>query len=41
VVSLVMVLPGEPAKPELLQFAIAQVIGGCFGTPAAHAMFDR
>jgi glycerol uptake facilitator-like aquaporin len=40
VVSLVMALRGELAKTELLQFLIAQVIGGCLGTLAAHAMFD-
>ncbi len=40
VVSLVMTLRGELAKAELLPFVVAQVLGGCLGTLAAHAMFD-
>jgi len=40
VVSLVMTLRGELSRRDLLPFIAAQVIGGCLGTLAAHAMFD-
>lgn len=40
VVSLVMALRGELPKPQLMPFVLAQIIGGCLGTLAAHAMFD-
>jgi glycerol uptake facilitator-like aquaporin len=40
VVSLVMVLRGELAGPQLLPFTLAQIAGGCCGTLLAHAMFD-
>jgi glycerol uptake facilitator-like aquaporin len=39
-VSVVMALRGELSKSELAPFIIAQIIGGCLGTMAAHAMFD-
>lgn len=39
-VSLVMALRGKLAKSELAPFVIAQIVGGCLGTLAAHAMFD-
>ncbi len=40
VVSLVMALRGDLARADLLPYVAAQVIGGCLGTFAAHAMFD-
>jgi len=40
VVSLVMAIKGQLARSELLPFIIAQIIGGCLGTLAAHVMFD-
>ena len=40
VVSLVMAIRGQLARVELIQFIVAQIIGGCFGTLAAHLMFD-
>ena len=40
VVSLVMAWRGELQRSELLPYCFAQVIGGCLGTFAAHAMFD-
>lgn len=40
VVSLVMAIRGQLAKFELVPFVIAQIIGGCLGTLAAHLMFD-
>ncbi|MDX1922843.1 MAG: MIP/aquaporin family protein [Alphaproteobacteria bacterium] len=39
-VSLVMAMRGDLSKAELVPFIIAQIIGGCLGTMAAHAMFD-
>lgn len=40
VVSLVMAVRGDLNKSDLLPFVLAQIIGGCLGTLAAHAMFD-
>jgi glycerol uptake facilitator-like aquaporin len=39
-VSLVMALRGDLSWERLFPFAVAQLAGGCFGTLAAHAMFD-
>jgi len=39
-VSLVMGLNGGLRWGEVLPYALAQVVGGCLGTLAAHAMFD-
>lgn len=39
-VSLVMALRGDLSKSDLAPFIAAQIIGGCLGTMAAHAMFD-
>ena len=39
-VSLVMAWRGELPWRELPLYMIAQIIGGCLGTFAAHAMFD-
>jgi len=39
-VSLVMAMRGDLSKSDLLPFVVAQIIGGCLGTMAAHAMFD-
>jgi glycerol uptake facilitator-like aquaporin len=39
-VSLVMAWRGELPKSKLLAYSVAQIIGGCLGTFAAHAMFD-
>lgn len=39
-VSLIMVLRCDLAKAQLLPFVVAQILGGCIGTLAAHAMFD-
>ena len=39
-VSLVMAWRGELPLRELPLYTIAQIIGGCLGTFAAHAMFD-
>jgi glycerol uptake facilitator-like aquaporin len=40
VVSLVMAIRGQLARGALAPFIIAQIIGGCLGTLAAHLMFD-
>lgn len=40
VVSLVMAFRGSLPKAHLAPFVIAQIVGGCLGTLAAHAMFD-
>jgi len=40
-VSLVMAIKAQLAKSELLPFIIAQIVGGCLGTLAAHLMFDQ
>ena len=39
-VSLVMTLTGALKPREFGHYVLAQVIGGCLGTLAAHAMFD-
>ena len=39
-VSAVMAMRGDLTKAELLPYVAAQIIGGCLGTLAAHAMFD-
>jgi glycerol uptake facilitator-like aquaporin len=39
-VSLVMTLAGSLKARDLGPYILAQVIGGCLGTIAAHAMFD-
>lgn len=39
-VSAVMGLMGALARRDVALYAIAQVIGGCFGTLVAHGMFD-
>jgi glycerol uptake facilitator-like aquaporin len=39
-VSLVMAWRGELPKSELLPYCVAQIVGGCLGTFATHAMFD-
>jgi glycerol uptake facilitator-like aquaporin len=39
-VSLVMAWRGDLQRAALLPYGIAQIIGGCLGTFAAHAMFD-
>jgi glycerol uptake facilitator-like aquaporin len=39
-VSLVMTWRGELTVQELLLYSLAQIVGGCLGTLAAHAMFD-
>jgi glycerol uptake facilitator-like aquaporin len=39
-VSLVMAIRKDLPWRELLPYAVAQVIGGCLGTLAAHGMFD-
>ncbi len=39
-VSLVMAWRGDLQRSALLPYMIAQVLGGCLGTLAAHAMFD-
>ena len=39
-VSLVMALRGDVARSDCLAYCIAQIIGGCLGTFAAHAMFE-
>lgn len=39
-VSLVMAMRGDLKTSELAPFIIAQIIGGCLGTLAAHVMFD-
>ena len=38
-VSLVMAWRGDLPRGELAPFVIAQIVGGCLGTIAAHAMF--
>ncbi len=40
VVSLVMAIRGQLSRLELIPFVLAQIIGGCFGTLAAHLMFE-
>ena len=39
-VSLVMAWRAELPRSELLPYSIAQIVGGCIGTLAAHAMFE-
>ena len=39
-VSAVMVLRGELSRALLAPYIAAQILGGCLGTLAAHAMFD-
>jgi glycerol uptake facilitator-like aquaporin len=39
-VSLVMTLTGSLKGRELGPYVLAQIVGGCLGTLAAHAMFD-
>jgi glycerol uptake facilitator-like aquaporin len=39
-VSLVMTLRGQLATSLAVRYTIAQIVGGCLGTLAAHAMFD-
>lgn len=39
-VSLVMAIRKDLPWRELLPYAVAQVLGGCLGTLAAHGMFD-
>ena len=39
-VSLVMAVRGELTKAEVIPYALAQIIGGCLGTFAAHLMFE-
>ena len=39
-VSLVMAWRGDLERSNLIGYLLAQVIGGCLGTFAAHAMFD-
>ncbi len=39
-VSLVMMLRGDLDRSTALAYIIAQIIGGCLGTLAAHFMFD-
>ena len=39
-VSLVMAIRKDLPWRELLPYAVAQIIGGCLGTLAAHGMFD-
>lgn len=39
-VSLVMMLRGNLDRSTALAYIIAQIIGGCLGTLAAHFMFD-
>jgi glycerol uptake facilitator-like aquaporin len=39
-VSLVMAWRGDLQLPALFGYCIAQIVGGCLGTFAAHAMFD-
>lgn len=39
-VSLVMAWRGDLERSHLIGYLLAQVIGGCLGTFAAHAMFD-
>ena len=39
-VSLIMALRGDLSKSDFIPFVIAQIVGGCLGTMAAHAMFD-
>lgn len=39
-VSLVMAWRGKLQASEVLPYSAAQIIGGCLGTLAAHAMFD-
>ena len=39
-VSLVMTLTGALKPREFGHYVLAQIIGGCLGTLAAHAMFD-
>jgi glycerol uptake facilitator-like aquaporin len=39
-VSLVMAIRKDLAWRDLLPYAVAQIVGGCLGTIAAHGMFD-
>ncbi len=39
-VSLVMAARGELVWRDLLPYVIAQIVGGCLGTLAAHGMFE-
>ena len=39
-VSLVMAIRGELAWPDVIPYTLAQTIGGCLGTFAAHLMFE-
>ncbi|MCB1509767.1 MAG: aquaporin family protein [Hyphomicrobiaceae bacterium] len=39
-VSIVMALKGDLRWGELVPYVVAQIIGACLGTIAAHAMFD-
>jgi len=39
-VSLVMAIKGELSTAETVAYVLVQIIGGCLGTLAAHAMFD-
>jgi glycerol uptake facilitator-like aquaporin len=39
-VSLVMAWRGALRRVDVVPYAIAQILGGCLGTLAAHAMFD-
>ncbi len=39
-VSIVMALRGDLSWGELVPYVVAQVVGACLGTLAAHAMFD-
>lgn len=40
-VSLVMAARGDLPRSDLLPYIAAQIVGGCLGTVAAHAMFDQ
>lgn len=40
VVSLVMAWRGSLSREDLAGYIVAQVVGGCLGTFAAHVMFD-
>jgi glycerol uptake facilitator-like aquaporin len=40
VVSLVMAWRGQLARADLAGYVVAQIVGGCLGTIAAHLMFD-
>ena len=39
-VSAVMAWRGAMPRTEVLPYCLAQIVGGCLGTLAAHAMFD-